>query len=439
MKGWLERAALFLFRPVIFTPAKAGMTELGGLTLMAAINENADAICFTPGTLMSQNPKPDKKPARPFFSSGPCAKRPGWTPAVLDGALVGRSHRSGEGRARLKLAVDKTRSALLLPPGYEIAIVPGSDTGAFEIAMWNLLGPRGVDVFAWEVFGRIWVRDAVEELRLKDLRTFDARWGELPDLSQADFSRDVLFTWNGTTTGVRVSDANWIPADREGLTFCDATSAIFAQAVDFRKIDVLTYSWQKALGSEAAHGMMILSPRALERLRTYRPTWPVPKLFRLTNKDGVLPGLFEGVTINTPSMVCVEDYLDALDWMESIGGLPQTIARADANAKVIYDWVDRTPWVEILAVDPATRSNTSVCLRFCDPELTGTATEAGQAFSQAMARLLEAEGAGFDLASYRGVTPGLRIWTGTTVGRQDLVDLLPWLDWAYGEVKAQRA
>lgn len=385
---------------------------------------------------MSRNAKPTTLPVRPLFSSGPCAKRPGWTPAVFDSALLGRSHRSPEGRERLKRAVDQTRRVLQVPDGYEIAILPGSDTGAFEIAMWNLLGPRGVDVFAWEVFGRIWMKDAVEELRLTDLRTFDAEWGHLPDLHNADFSRDVLFTWNGTTTGVRVPDAKWIPDDRSGLTFCDATSAIFAQAIDLRKIDVLTYSWQKALGGEAAHGMMILSPRAIERLETHRPSWPVPKLFRLTHAQGVMRDVFEGVTINTPSMLCVEDYLDALKWMEKIGGLDATIARADTNAKVIYDWIAETPWAEPLAVDPATWSNTSVCLRLTDADITSRGPDAARDVMQAMVQRLADEGAAFDLGSYRGVTPGLRIWTGTTVERQDLVDLTPWLDWAYAEAKA---
>jgi len=379
--------------------------------------------------------KPNIKPVKPHFSSGPCAKRPGWTPSALDSVLSGRSHRSVEGRARLKRAIDQTRAVLNLPEGYEIAILPGSDTGAFEIAMWNLLGPRGVDVFAWEVFGRIWMRDAVEELRLKDLRTFDASWGVLPDLAKADFTRDVLFTWNGTTTGVRVPNADWIPDDRAGLTFCDATSALFAQAIDLTKLDVVTYSWQKALGSEAAHGMMIISPRALERLATHQPTWPVPKLFRLTNAGGVLRDVFEGVTINTPSMLCLEDYLDALSWVERIGGLPETIRRADANAKIIYDWIARTPWVEVLAADPATLSNTSVCMRFSDPDVLAKGEAATLAFTTAMVELLAAEGAAFDLASYRGVTPGFRIWTGTTVEMQDLIALTPWLDWAYSEIK----
>lgn len=337
----------------------------------------------------------------------------------------------------MKLAIDKTRAILNVPDGYEIAILPGSDTGAFEIAMWNLLGPRGVDVFAWEVFGRIWMRDAVEELQLQDLRTFDATWGVLPDIRQADFTRDVLFTWNGTTTGVRVPDAKWIPDDRAGLTFCDATSALFAQDIDLTKIDVLTYSWQKALGSEAAHGMAIFSTRALERLETHRPAWPVPKLFRLTNATGVLRDVFEGVTINTPSMLCLEDYLDSLAWVEKIGGLPETIRRADSNAKIVYDWIARTPWVEVLAVDAATRSNTSVCMRFSDPEIVAQGETAVLNFTAAMTALLAEEGAAFDLASYRGVTPGFRIWTGTTVEEQDLRDLTPWLEWAYGEIKAR--
>lgn len=383
--------------------------------------------------------KPNKKPSRPFFSSGPCCKRPGWSPGALNAALVGRSHRSIDGRARLKLAIDRTRDVLQVPAGYEIAILPGSDTGAFEIAMWNMLGARGVDVFAWEVFGRIWLKDAIEELKLKDLRTFDADWGHLPDLSKADFSRDVLFTWNGTTTGVRVPGASWIADDREGLTFCDATSALFAQAIDLSKIDVLTYSWQKALGSEAGHGMMIVSPRALERLETHRPAWPVPKLFRLSNASGVLHDVFEGVTINTPSMLCVEDYLDALSWVEGLGGLSATIARADANAAVIYDWIGRTPWAETLAVDPQTRSNTSVCIRFAEPPVLARGSHAALAFTTEMVKLLEREGAAFDIAAYRGVTPGLRIWTGTTIERQDLVDLTPWLDWAFAEVMASHA
>lgn len=331
-----------------------------------------------------------------------------------------------------------TRRVLRVPDGHKIAIVPGSDTGAFEMAMWNLLGSRGVDVFAWEVFGRIWLKDAVEELRLADLRTFDCDWGELPDLSQADFSRDVLFTWNGTTTGVRIPNADWIPDDRAGLTFADATSGVFAQEIDLKKIDVLTYSWQKALGGEAAHGMLILSPRALERLASHKPAWPVPKLFRMTNKNGVTNDLFEGVTINTPSMLCVEDYIGTLSWIESIGGIEETIRRANANAKIVYDWAARTPWVDVLAKDPATLSNTSICLRFTDPEVLAEDGEAALAYSKAMVDLLEAEGAAYDIGSYRGVPAGFRIWTGTTVEGSDLEALLKWLAWAHSEIKAQK-
>ena len=386
---------------------------------------------------MSQNPKPETKPAQPFFSSGPCAKRPGWRPDMLGNALVGRSHRSSDGRKRLKLAIDLTREALRLPPGYEAAIVPGSDTGALELAMWNLLGPRGVDVLAWDVFGRNWVRDVVEELKLPDVRQFEAEPGHLPDVAKVDFSRDVIFTWNGTTTGVRVPDGNWIPDDRSGLTFCDATSALFAEDIDITKIDVLTYSWQKALGGEAAHGMLILSPRALDRLGAYRPSWPVPKLFRLTNKDGILRDVFEGVTINTPSMLCVEDYLDALGWVKEIGGIEETIGRARVNATVLYDWIERTPWVEPLAIDPLTRSHTSVAMRFAEPDLLKAGDAAALKVTRDMTRVLEAEGAAYDIAAYRGMPPGLRIWCGTTVETSDIRALLPWLEWAYTQARAR--
>jgi phosphoserine aminotransferase len=384
---------------------------------------------------MPEPQKPKHKPDRPFFSSGPCAKRPGWRPDVLADALVGRSHRSADGRARLKLAIAETHEALRLPPGYVTAIVPGSDTGAFELAMWNLLGPRGVDILAWDVFGRIWLRDAIDELRLLDIRTFEAEPGHLPDLGQADFSRDVIFTWNGTTTGVRVSDGAWIPDDRSGLTFCDATSALFAEEIDIRKIDVLTYSWQKALGGEAAHGMLILSPRALARLEAHRPSWPVPKVFRLTNRDGIPHDVFEGVTINTPSMLCVEDYLDSLAWVKDIGGLDATIARARVNAAVLYDWIEKTPWLAPLAVDPVTRSNTSVAMRFAAPDLLAAGDAAAQNVAREMVRLLEAEHAAFDIGAYRGMPPGLRIWCGTTVETADIKRLLPWLEWAYAEAR----
>ncbi len=357
----------------------------------------------------------------------------------MSGAFVGRSHRAKEGKARLRAVIEKTKELLALPPGYEVAIVAGSDTGAFEMAMWNFLGARGVDVLAWEIFGRIWLKDAVEHLKLADLRTFEADWGKLPDLSQADFSRDVIFTWNGTTSGVRVPNADWIPADRQGLTFCDATSAVFAQDIDFTKIDVLTFSWQKVLGGEAAHGMLILSPRAFERLETHRPSWPIPKILRLKGPSGVLRDAFEGITINTPSMLCVEDYADALRWVEAVGGLRALMARADANAAVIYDWVARTPWIEVLAADPGTRSNTSVCLRFADAEFSTRSEDDRLGFVQELADLLEAEGVAYDINAYRGAPAGLRIWCGATVERNDVVCLTHWLDWAYQEVKSGRS
>jgi phosphoserine aminotransferase len=355
---------------------------------------------------------------------------------VLRGALVGRSHRSDAGRERLKLAVTSTHELLRLPPGYEVAIVPGSDTGAFELAMWNLLGARGVDVLAWDVFGRNWLRDATAELKLPDLRTFEAEPGHLPKLSEADFSRDVLFTWNGTTTGVRVPDANWIAPDRKGLVFCDATSALFAEDVDFSRIDVLTYSWQKALGGEGAHGMLVMSPRALERLASYRPPWPVPKLFRLWNADGILRDVFEGVTLNTPSMLCVEDYLDALTWASEIGGLDATIARARSNSEALYAWIDATEWVTPLAVEAATRSHTSVAMRFAEPQLVAAPESVRLDVMRSMVELLERESAAFDIAAYRGMPAGLRIWCGTTIETRDIMALLPWLDWAYAEARS---
>lgn len=382
--------------------------------------------------------KPKQTPRNPRFSSGPCAKRPGWTPQALSGAFTGRSHRASEGKVRLADVIARTKDILQLPDGYEAAIVPASDTGAFEMAMWNLLGARGTDVFAWEVFGRIWLKDAVEALRLRDLRTFDADWGKLPDLSHYDKTRDCVFTWNGTTTGVRVPDADWIAADREGLTLCDATSAVFAQPIDFSKIDVLTYSWQKVLGGEGAHGMLILSPRAFERLASYDPPWPMPKIFRLKDKGKVLADVFDGVTINTPSMLCVEDYADALRWAEGLGGLDALVARADANASVIYDWAGRIDWLTPLAFDPRTRSNTSVCLRFSDAEIASAGEAVCEAFIAQLCKLLEAEGAAFDIAAYRGVPAGLRIWTGATVEAEDLACLTGWLEWAYAEIKSRK-
>lgn len=380
--------------------------------------------------------KPNARPRNPNFSSGPCAKRPGWTPDALRAALVGRSHRAPVAKARLKLAIDTTKTLLELPADYRVGIVPGSDTGAFEMALWTMLGERGVDVLAWEDFGKRWVADIVTELRLPNARVLQADYGQLPDLGAVDFERDVVFTWNGTASGVRVPGGNWIPADRGGLTFADATSALFAQDIDWRKIDVATFSWQKVVGGEAAHGMLILSPRAIERLEHHTPPWPIPKLFHLVDDGRVLEEIFEGVTINTPSMLCVEDYLDALAWAQSIGGLAAMRARADANASVLFDWIARTPWVENLATDPATRSNTSVCLRFADPDLIEGEHAAARRLSQRMVGLLAEAGAAHDVGPYRTAPAGLRIWCGSTVERDDLILLTPWLDWAYAEARA---
>jgi phosphoserine aminotransferase len=383
--------------------------------------------------------KPAKPPDNVLFSSGPCAKRPGWSLANLSQAFLGRSHRAKEGKARLKLAIDKTKALLNLPAGHLCAIVPASDTGAFEMAMWSLLGARGVDALAWESFGKGWVTDTATQLRLKDLRVIEAEYGKLPDLSSVDFERDVLFTWNGTTSGVRVPNADWIPLQRGGLTFADATSAIFAQAIDWARIDVATFSWQKVLGGEAAHGMLILGPRAVERLEGYTPPWPLPKIFRLTKGGKLMSGVFEGETINTPSMLCVEDYLDALDWAERIGGLQALMARADANARVLFDWAERTPWLQNLAVDPATRSNTSVCLKIVDPAVVRLPLDAQRAFVKRLEALLDKENAARDIAGHRDAPPCLRIWCGSTVEASDLAALTPWLDWAFAECKAALA
>ena len=375
--------------------------------------------------------KPALRPANPQFSSGPCTKIPGWTPQLLDNALTGRSHRSKEGKARLQHAIDLTRTVLEVPDDYLIGIVPASDTGAVEMALWSLLGQRGVDMLAWESFGEGWVGDVTKQLKLDDVRKIGAPYGELPDLSQVDFSRDVVFTWNGTTSGVRVPDGDWIAADRTGLTICDATSAAFAQKLDFEKLDVVTYSWQKVLGGEAAHGMLILSPRAVERLETYTPAWPLPKIFRLTKNGKINAGIFKGATINTPSMLCVEDYVKALEWAKEIGGLTALVARADANAKVISDWVERTPWIDHLVADAAIRSNTSVCLKLSDAAVAGLSDEDKTALPKRMVALLEEEGAAFDLGAYRDAPPGLRIWCGATVEASDLEALTGWLDWAW--------
>jgi phosphoserine aminotransferase len=375
------------------------------------------------------------RPTAPHFSSGPCAKRPGWSLQALTDAALGRSHRAKLGKAKLKRAIDLTREVLQVPADYRIAIVPASDTGAVEMALWSMLGARPVTMLAWESFGEGWVSDVVSELKLKDVTILKADYGELPDLAKVDWSNDVVFTWNGTTSGVRVPDGRWIAGDRAGLTICDATSAAFAQPLDWPKLDVATFSWQKVLGGEAAHGMLVLSPRAAERLTSYKPAWPLPKIFRLTKGGRINEGIFAGETVNTPSMLCVEDYIDTLQWAKSIGGLGAVMARADANAKVVADWVARTAWVEFLARDPATRSNTSVCLKVVDPQVTALAPDAQAAFATALAAAVEKEGAGYDLGHYRDAPPGLRIWCGATVEAADVEILTQWLDWAFARTK----
>ncbi len=381
------------------------------------------------------NAMPALRPAVPHFSSGPCAKRPGWSLQALTDAVLGRSHRSKIGKAKLKRAIDLTREVLEVPADYRIGIVPASDTGAVEMALWSLLGARPVTMMAWESFGEGWVTDVQKQLKLKDVTILKAGYGELPDLSKVDWSTDVVFTWNGTTSGVRVPNADWIPADRQGLAICDATSGCFAQALDFSKLDVVTFSWQKALGGEGAHGMLVLSPRAVERLKTYVPPWPLPKIFRLTNNGKLIEGIFEGDTINTPSMLCVEDYLDTLVWAKSVGGLKALIARADANTQTIADWVADTPWIAFLAKEPATRSNTSVCLKVVDPAITALAPDAQAAFVKSLAAALEKEGVAYDIDAYRDAPPGLRIWCGATVERHDVEALTQWLDWAFAKTK----
>ncbi|MCI0600954.1 MAG: phosphoserine transaminase [Beijerinckiaceae bacterium] len=382
---------------------------------------------------------PAARPARPNFSCGPCAKRPGWQLQTLEGAPFGRSHRSKPAKDKLRLAIDLTREVLRVPRDYRIGIIPGSDTGAVETALWSLLGQRGVDVFAWESFSFGWVSDIVEQLKLKDARAFAADYGEIPGLSQANFEHDVVFAWNGTTSGVRVPDADWIAADRKGLTICDATSAAFAQNLVWEKLDATTFSWQKALGGEAAHGMLILSPRAVERLETYTPPWPLPKLFRLTEGGKLNEAIFEGETINTPSLMCVEDYIDALNWGKSLGGVEALSARADANTKALSDWVARTPWVDFLARDPKIRSNTSVCLKITDPAVMALPMAGQAAFAKSLADLLEKEKVAFDIGSYRDAPPGLRIWCGATIVTSDIEALTPWLDYAFAKTKGELA
>ena len=380
--------------------------------------------------------KPGVRPANPHFSSGPCAKRPGWSLQSLTDAVLGRSHRSKAGKAKLKRAIDLTREVLEVPADYRIGIVPASDTGAVELALWSMLGARPVTMLAWESFGEGWVADAEKQLKLKNVTVLRAPYGELPDLGNIDFSNDVVFTWNGTTSGVRVPNGDWIAAKREGLTICDATSAAFAQRLDWPRLDVVTFSWQKALGGEGAHGMLILSPRAVARLESYKPSWPLPKIFRITKGGKLNEDLFAGATLNTPSMLCVEDYLDTLQWAKSAGGLKALNARADANAKRLTDWVARTPWIENLAKQPASRSNTSVCLRLADPAIARMPAEAQLAFVKSMEAVLEQEGVAYDIANHRDAPPSLRIWCGCTVESDDVEALTGWLDWAFAETKA---
>src|SRR5437763_13729684 len=379
---------------------------------------------------------PAVRPACPHFSSGPCAKRPGWSLQALTVAVLGRSHRSKIGKAKLKRAIDLTRELLEAPADYRIGIVPASDTGAVEIALWSLLGARPVTVLAWESFGEGWVTDVAKQLKLKNVTVHKADYGSLPNLAKVDFNSDVVFTWNGTTSGVRVPNADWIKADRTGLTICDATSAAFAQRLDFAKLDVVTFSWQKVLGGEAAHGMLILSPRAVERLETYPPPWPLPKIFRMTKGGKLNEAIFEGETINTPSMLCVEDYLDTLQWANSIGGLPALIGRADANARVIAEWVGATPWVDFLAADPRTRSNTSVCLKIVEPAVATLSADQQTAFAKNLAGLLEKEGVAYDIAAHRDAPAGLRIWCGSTIATSDVEALTPAPVWAVAQTIA---
>ncbi len=378
---------------------------------------------------------PAVRPARPFFSSGPCAKRPGWTTQVLDTALLGRSHRSGPGKAKLKSAIDRTKKLLGIPEGYRVGIVPASDTGAVEMAMWSMLGPRPVDCFAWESFGEDWITDTIKQLKIEGSRVFKAPYGELPDLKQAARGHDIVFTWNGTTSGVRVPDADWIAADRDGITICDATSAAFAMDLPWDKLDVTTFSWQKVLGGEAAHGMLVLSPRAVARLESYTPPRPLPKIFRMTKGGKLNEAIFEGETINTPSMLALEDYLDALSWAEGIGGLRALQARVAANFAALWAWVEKSDWIDFLAEDTSYRSSTSVCLKIVDPDFVTLGEDARYGVVKKIASVLEAETVAFDVAGHRNAPPGLRIWCGATVETSEIEALGPWLDWAWQKAK----
>ena len=383
--------------------------------------------------------KPHVRPSNPHFSTGPCTKHPGWSLSALAGAEIGRSHRAKQPRAKLAEVIARSAELLDLPGGYRLGIVPASDTGAVEMALWSLLGPRGVDVLAWESFGSAWATDIVKQLKLDDVRSLSVPYGELPDLSQVDTDRDVVFTWNGTTSGVRVPDADWIAADREGLTICDATSAVFAMELPFDKLDVVTWSWQKALGGEGAHGMLALSPRAVARLESHTPSWPMPKIFTLTKGGKLIEGIFKGATINTPSLLAAEDVIVALKWAQGIGGLPALIARSEASLAAISGWVDRTGWIDFMASDPATRSSTSICLKIVDPWFSGLDADAQASVPKRMEALLEAEGVAYDITGHRDAPPGLRIWGGSTVETSDIEALLPWLDWSFATVRDEFA
>jgi phosphoserine aminotransferase len=383
--------------------------------------------------------KPTQKPNNPCFSSGPCAKRPGWSLDSLKDAAVGRSHRARVGKTKLADVIERSKKILGIPQNYLVGIVPASDTGAIEMAMWSLLGARGVDVLAWESFGSAWGSDCKNQLKLTDLNVIKADYGKLPDLSRVNWDRDVVFTWNGTTSGVRVPDGSWIPADRKGLSICDATSAVFAMHMPWDKLDVVTWSWQKVLGGEAAHGMLVLSPRAVERLTTYTPAWPLPKIFQMTKGGKLIEGIFKGETINTPSMIAVEDAIDGLKWSESVGGLAGLVKRSEANLKAVADWVATCGWAAFLADDAASRSCTAICLKIVDPWFTGLAPEAQGEAAKKIASLLEKENVAYDIGAYRDAPPGLRIWGGATVETSDISTLFPWLDWAWGEVKNSAA
>lgn len=379
--------------------------------------------------------KPEIKPNRPFFSSGPCAKRPGWTLEALNDALVGRSHRAANAKARIQAVIEQSKTILGIPEGYLCGIVPASDTGAVEMAMWTLLGERGVELCAWESFGSGWVTDALKQLKLEPATLHEADYGQLPDFTKINFSNDVVFTYNGTTSGVRVPHLDWIPDDREGLTICDATSAVFAMDLDYSKLDVVTWSWQKVMGGEGAHGMIVLSPRAVARLESYTPAWPLPKIFRLTKGGKLIKGIFEGATINTISMLCIEDALDGLNWAASIGGLSALLERSANNLQAIADWVEKTDWIDFLAEDPATRSNTSICLKITADWYEALPAEAQAAKAKQWVKLLEAEGVGYDFGSYRDAPAGIRIWGGATVETADIEALLPWLEWGFEQIK----